>query len=273
MEELLANPAVQAAVAPFVVALVISAALFRSRLLGLAVVAAFATAIALTIGYSFETLTAVRKLILIGLASGLAVLALELAGAPASVRIRAALALAVAAGAVWVLWRVLQQQDAAKIALYGTGVALYAALLVESSLRAAADVISGAITSLILGLTAGALAILGASVLLGQIGVAAAAGAGAVLVAQAIAARRSPSGWTIALPGSVIAALVLLLAVFTASLPWYCLLPTLAVPWATRVLAPSRHGVWFTAAVTGLAAAVPAGIAVGLAWFGAGSAG
>src|SRR5205085_1918871 len=115
MEELLANPAVQAAVAPFAVALAMSAALFRSRLLGLAVVAAFATVIALTIGYSFDSLTAVRKLILVALASGLAVLALEVAGAPASARIRAALSLATAAAAVWVVWRVLQQQEAAKI--------------------------------------------------------------------------------------------------------------------------------------------------------------
>ena len=273
MDELLANPAVQAGVAPFAVALVVSAALFRSRLLGLALVAAFVTAVALTVGYSFESLTAVRKLILVGLVSGVLVLAIELASAPASARIRAALALALAAAAVWVVWRVLQQQEAAKIALFGAGVALYAAVLLESSLRAAADVISGAVTSLILGLAAGALGILGASALLGQMGIATAAGAGAVLVVQAVTLRRSPSGWTVALPGAVIAALVLLLAVFTGSLPWYCLLPTLAVPWATRVLAPGRRGVWLTAATTGLAAAVPAGIAVALAWFGVASPG
>jgi hypothetical protein len=273
MNELLANPAVQAGVAPFVVALAVSAALFRSRLLGLAVVAAFATAVALTVGYTFESLTAVRKLILVGLTSGAVVLAIELAGMPASARIRAALALAIAAAAVWVVWRVLQQQEAAKIALYGAAVALYAAALVESSLRAAADVISGAMTSLILGLAAGVLAVLGASALLGQIGVATAVGAGAVLVVQAVALRRSPSGWTVALPGAVIAALVLVLAVFTGSLPWYCLLPTLAIPWATRVIAPARRGVWFTAATTGLAAAIPAGVAVALAWFGVASPG
>jgi len=271
MDELLANPAVQAGVAPFAVALAVSAALFRSRLPGLAVVAAFAAVIALTVGYSFETLTAVRKLILVGLASGIAVLALELAGARASGRIRAVLALALAAAAVWLVWRVLQQQETARLVLYGGASALFAALLLESSLRAAADVISGAITSLMLGLAAGILAVLSASVLLGQIGIAAAAGSGAVLVVQAIAARRSPSGWTIVLPGTVISALVLLLAVFTASLPWYCLLPTLAVPWATRVLAPGRHGVWLTAAMTGLAAFVPAGVAIGLAWFAAGA--
>jgi hypothetical protein len=273
MEEFLANPAVQAALAPFAVALAISAALFRTRLLGLAVVAAFATTVALTIGFSFESLTAVRKLILVGLATGLVVAFVELRGTPASVRLRAALSLAAAAAALWVVWRVLQQMEVAKIALYGAAVAVYAAALVDSSLRAAVDVIGGAIASLVLGLAAGALAILGASVLLGQIGIATAAGAGAVLLVQALAMRRSPSGWAVALPGAVIAALVLLLAVFTASLPWYCVLPTLAIPWATRVLAPGRHGVWLTAGATGVAAIVPAAVAVCLAWFLGGSPG
>ena len=134
MDELLANPAVQAGVAPFAVALVVSAVLFRSRLLGLALVAAFATVIALTVGFSFESLTAVRKLILVALVSGIVELVIELAGVPASPRIRAALAFAMAVAAVWVVWRVLQQQEGAKIALYGAGVALYAAVLLESSL-------------------------------------------------------------------------------------------------------------------------------------------
>jgi hypothetical protein len=267
MEEFLANPAVQAAAAPFAVALVISAALFRTRMLGLAVVAAFVTAIALTIGFSFESLTAVRKLIVVGISTGLVAAFIELRGTPASVGLRTALSLAAAVAALWVVWRVLHQMDVAKIALYGAAVALFSAALVDSSLRAAVDVIGGAIASLVLGLAAGALGILGASVLLGQIGIATAAGAGAVLLVQALALRRSPSGWTVALPGAVITALAMLLAVFTASLPWYCVLPTLAIPWAARVLAPGRHGVWVTAGAGGLAAIVPAAVAIGLAWF------
>jgi hypothetical protein len=273
MEELLANPAVQAAAAPFAVALVIAAALFRTRLLGLAVVAAFATAVALTVGYSFDSLTAVRKMILVALASGVVLAAIELRGDAASVRLRIVLAMLFAAAAIWVVWRVLQQQDAAKVALYGAAVALYAAALLESSLRAAVDAIGGAVSSLVLGLAAGALAVLGASALLGQLGIATAVGAGAVLVVQVIARRRSPSGWTVALTGGVIAALILLLAVFTGSLPWYCLLPTLAIPWSTRIFAPGRHGVWLTAAGSGLAAVVPAGIAIALAWFGVAASG
>ena len=86
--------------------------------------------------------------------------------------------------------------------------------------------------ALILGLGAGALALLGASAMLAQIGIALGAASGATLLVQMIAGRRAPVGWTLALPASVIAALVGLLSVFTGELRWYCLLPTLAVPWA-----------------------------------------
>ena len=266
MDELLSNPAIQAGVAPLLVALCVAAVLHRTRLSGLAVVAAFATVIALTVGHSYEVLTAVRKLILVGLASGLVLAFLEWRGAAASAPTRRVLAAAAGAGAVWVVWRVLQQQDTAKAVVYGAAAALYAALLVEASVRAAPNVISAAAASLILGLAAGILAILGASALLGLMGVATAAGAAAVLLVQIISSRRAPAGWTVALPGAVIAGLVGLLADFTGSLPWFCLLPTLAIPWATRLFAPSRHSVWVTAAAA-VAGVIPAGVAIGLAWF------
>src|SRR3954470_10508022 len=103
MEELLANPAVQAAAAPFLVALAASVALRKTRLLGLAVVLAFAVVIALTVGFSFESLTATGKMMLVGLASALAVLALEMRRVPESAAVRAALAATVAAAAVWMV--------------------------------------------------------------------------------------------------------------------------------------------------------------------------
>ena len=77
MNTLLNNPAVQAGVAPFAVALIVAASLQRSRLLGLAIGAALATVIALTIGFSFESLTSMRKMVLVGLIASLLVLPLE----------------------------------------------------------------------------------------------------------------------------------------------------------------------------------------------------
>ena len=66
-----------------------------------------------------------------------------------------------------------------------------------------------------------------------QAGIAIGASAGAVLLIQMLTGKPAPLGWTLALPANVVAGLVGLLAVFTGALPWYCLLPTLAIPWAT----------------------------------------
>lgn len=273
MEEFLANPAVQAGVVPFLSALVVATALSRTRLLGLAVVAAFALVIALTVGYAFEPLTASRKLVLIGLGTALLVLGLEGPRASASPIVRSALAFAAAGGAVWMLWRVLAQQEPAQAALQGLAAAAYMALLLESSLRAGTggDGIRAAATSLMLGLAAGALGLLGASALLAQIGIAVGAGAGAVLLIHTIALQRGSPGWTLVLPAVAISGLVGLSAVFTGSLPWFCLVPTLAIPWTVRLVAPDRHPPWRAAVLSCLAGLIPALLALTLAWITSGA--
>jgi hypothetical protein len=140
------------------------------------------------------------------------------------------------------------------------------ALLFESSLRVD-DGVSAAATSLMLGLAAGALALLGASALLAQIGIAVGAGAGAVLLIHMAGLKRGPAGWTLVLPAATICSLVGLLAVFTGSLPWFCLLPTLAIPWAARLARRERDAPWLAAVLTSLAGVVPLLLAVGLAWY------
>lgn len=272
MDELLAHPAFQAGVAPLVVALAFALALRSSRLLGLAITAAFALVIALTVGYSFEPMTAMRKLVLAGLTTAVLILILELRTTPASILVRAMLAGAAAAAALWLSWRVLQQQDGAKAALWGAGAVVYVALAVESSLQVREDDIRAACSSLMLGLAVGVLAILGASAVLGLVGIATAAGAGAVLLIRMVGTSHRPSGWTLVLPAAVISALVGLMAVFTGSLPWFCLIPTLAIPWATRLVATDRHSRPLTAALMLLAGLIPALLAAALAWFTAGTA-
>src|SRR5204863_197146 len=80
--EMLANPAVQGGLAPFIAALVVAALLAPLRLGGLAVVAAFATAVYFIAGFTFEPLTATRKIILLGLAAPLAGIVIDFAFRP-----------------------------------------------------------------------------------------------------------------------------------------------------------------------------------------------
>jgi hypothetical protein len=266
MDQLMTHPAVQAALVPFVAALVVAVALRHTQLLGLAVVFAFAAAVGLTMGYSFETFTAARKLEVIGFSTAILVTAFAIAGMEQTGRARIALDLALAATVPWLLWRVLEQQELASAMLKGLASAAFAGLLLDAALRGSSDRIRSAMTAVMLGLAAGALALLGASVVLGQLAVAVAAGAGAVLLTL-LAGGTAPSAWSFILPAFTICGLASLLAVFTGSLPWFCLVPLLAIPWAARLVPRDLDRRWRTALLTLLACLLPAALAVGTAWF------
>lgn len=267
LDDWLNNPAVQAGVVPFLVALIVSACLQRTRLLGLAIGAGFLAAVALTMGFSFESLTSVRKLVLVSGAALLLVLLLEATATTGSVTARGMLAGASALASLWVVQRVLLQQEAGAVVLAGAAVVLYSAALVTSFHQVSGDPVRSAASALLLGLTAGALALLGASAQLAQLGIAIGASAGATLLVQMMAGKRAPVGWTLGLPASVGAGLIGLLAVFTGSLPWYCLLPTLAIPWAARWVPAEGRPVWLISILSGFAALTPSLLAVALAWF------
>ncbi len=271
MNELWDNPAVQAAIAPFVVAFIASALLHRSRLLGLAIGAGFLTVVFLALGFSFDSLTSVRKTVLVGTGAIALVLVLELLNVQQTPTVRAALAAAAGGAAIWVIARVLQQREAGGAVLAGVAAVLYLVALVESGNRTGTDPVRAASAALMLGLGSGALALLGASASMAQTGIAVGASAGAALLIQMITGKRAPVGWTLALPANVIAGLAGLLATFTGVLPWYCLIPTLAVSWATRLVPANRWPVWLTAFLSALAALVPMLLAVAIAWFTAGS--
>jgi hypothetical protein len=267
LDDWLNNPIFQAGVGPFLVSLMLAALLLNTRLLGLAIGSGFAVGVALTIGFSFQSMSSVNKLIVVGLAAAGLVLILEMTGMARNVAVGSAISGVAGIASVWVVWRVLQQQELPSAVLKGVLAALYLGLLVESGNRVADDPIRSGSAALILGLTSGTLAFLGASALLAQFGVAVGAAAGATLLVQMIARRRAPLGWTLPLVASVVAGLIGILSVFTGSLKWYCLLPTLAIPWMTRAVPANGRPVWLTAVWTSLVAMVPAVGAVLLAWF------
>ncbi|HEU0199585.1 MAG TPA: hypothetical protein VFR86_04045 [Burkholderiaceae bacterium] len=81
MNDLFDNPAVQAGVAPFVVATPLALLLVRTRFLAATVLAGVAVMLHLTIGFSVEPLTSVRKMVVVLFAAGAAALVMEMCGA------------------------------------------------------------------------------------------------------------------------------------------------------------------------------------------------
>ncbi len=76
--DLLNHPAVQGGVAPLLVALVIAAALARTRFAWLAIIGGYATTLALATGFQFSPLTASPKILLAGLIASVIGIAADL---------------------------------------------------------------------------------------------------------------------------------------------------------------------------------------------------
>jgi hypothetical protein len=270
VSDLLLNPGVQAGVLPFVAALALGLLLARSRFLALAVVGGLAVLLGLTVGFALEPMTSVRKLIVATLASGGLALALEAARIAPRRSVAGALGLLAGIAAVWAISRILAQKEAGPAILAGVAAFVFVAALVGGSLSATADPLRASVIGTCLGWGSGALAVLGASALLGQIGIALGTACAGAALAQMLRGGPAPSGWSVGLPASLGAALVGLLAVATGELRWYFLLPLLIVPFAARWV-PSgdarRH--WQYAFLAGFAALVPVAAAIAWAWMSA----
>jgi hypothetical protein len=221
MQELLNHPAVQAGFAPFLIALIVSELFLRIRLSGLAVIAGFATTVYLVSDFGFEPLTATRKIVWLGLSG--AALGLLFGSAISNWRSWLLVVLGGAAAA-WTLWRILQQQETSVMLQWGAACAGYVGLLVWSMdklLEKEALRVSCAATAL--GIGTGGAALIGASALLGQFGLALGFAAAAHLIIKFISNQPLPTGRMFTLPVALIAGLVGCLAVLSAKLPWYTL--------------------------------------------------
>lgn len=266
MTEWMQHPAIQAGFAPFCVSLVLSFLLMRTRFLAAAVVSGLVVLLLLTIGFGLEPLTSVRKGVLITLAATAAVVALEAVSMPRRLAIVAIAASTVALSAVWVLQRIIEQQTGGSTWLLATGAVLYVALIVGGALTWGADPVRAAVAGTALGWGSGALAIIGASALLGQIGLALGSASAAAALVQMWRGQSAPPGWTVGVPVAVGASFVGVLASVTGELSWTSLLPLLLVAPAAAVLPSVGRKLWQHAVLSGLAALVPVGIALALAW-------
>ena len=123
MEEFLANPAVQAGVAPFLAALIVAIALSRLRLGGLAVIAAFLVCMHFVTGIQFTPLTATRKILILAIAAAAIGPLLDFALKPTRIGV-ALIALAAAGGALWAFWPVIMQKPGTQAWLFGGSAAV-----------------------------------------------------------------------------------------------------------------------------------------------------
>ena len=233
MQELFNHPTVQAGLAPFLAALITAELFQRIKLSGLAIIAGFAVTVYLASDFTIEPLTASRKIVLLGMISALLGLLFSLLQAR---WVGLLLAILGGAAAVWTAQRILQQHPPAVALLWGTGCAAYVAVLVWSMDKLANEPLRAASAATALGIGTGGAALVGASALLGQFGLALGAAAAAHLLIQMITNQSLPTGRSFTLPFALIAGLTGCIAVLSAKLLWYSLPILAAIPLAAWLI-------------------------------------
>jgi len=270
MNDFLNHPAVQGGAAPFVVALIVALALGRVRLGGLAVIAAFCTAVYLISGFDFTPLTATRKIVLLALAAPVIGILVDFAFKPTRLG-TATLALAAGLATLWVFWPVLQQKDPKMALLMGGGAVVCIAWLVGFSLAAlSAHPVRAGAACLGLGIGVGVSAVLSASALYGQYGISLGAAGGAFLLPQMLSGKKYEAGATFMLPLALTAGLLAAATLILAQLPWYSLLALAFIPLAAGLPAPEKSPLWIQAVAVSACTLAVAAAAIGLAWQSAG---
>jgi hypothetical protein len=234
LQALLNHPAVQAGFAPFLVALITAELFQRVKLSGLSIIAGFAVTVYLASHFSLVPIASSDKIVFLGLVSAALGFLLSLIRLPWFTML---LPIVGGASAVWVVLRILQQQPSQTMLLWGAGCAAYVAILVWSFDRMENDPIRSSTAATALGMGTGASALVGASALLGQFGLALGSAAAAPLLIQMASNRTMPTGLTFTLPLAMIAGLTGCVAVLGAQLPWY-VLPILAAIPVTAIVVP-----------------------------------
>ena len=265
MQELLAHPAVQSAVAPLVVGLVVAVLLLPLRLSGLAGVAGFLVAVALIGNFSFSTLTATRKVVVLVAAAPLLGVVADFAFKPTRVA-GPVLGVLFGAAALWVYWSVLAHQPLAQGLRLGSAVAALVLWTVAATMPLQGDPVRVGAAGVALGVGAGIGAVLGASALVGQYGIALGAASGGYLLLVMMLGRRVSAGASLALTVAVGAALLACAAALLAQLPWAAAAALGLVPLAVRLPLPDRTHPGIQAVVAVFYALVPVAGCWALAW-------
>jgi hypothetical protein len=272
VNELLANPAVQAGFVPALVGLLAAAALRRTRFLVLVPLLALVAVVTLAIGVSFDPMTTVRKVVLCTLLAGGAALVLDGLEVEASRVLRSVVALAAVAAALWVGSRVLQQLEGAALWSKAALLCVFALALVSTFVATAGDTLKSLAAATVLGFNAGALALLGASASLAFMGIGIGAACGIAVLLLMAFGRAAPAARFLPLPVLAFAALAPMVAHLTGELTFYALWPLLLVAPAAALLKAPARSLWQQALLSGLPALLPALLSVALAWFRVGAA-
>lgn len=267
MNQLLSNPAIQSGVIPLVVALI--SALLLKRLnghwAGLSFAVAYYASVYLAAGFQFFPFTSTRKILVLGIVAIVIGVVIDNSKFSDKHSRSALTAIAVAAG-LWLIWPVMTRQEGFMLILFGIATMFYVGWITFGTHKIRKDSDRAAMVALGLGLGTGISAILGASALIGQLGIAIGAIAGAMLLLL-LFQQNIKLGSTFILPVGLLSGLLGIAAVTYASLPWYCLIPLAGIPLTSYVQIPGNlTKIKLLLILAAITLPLPV-ISIALAWF------
>ena len=264
MSDLLSNPFLQSSAIPFLIAFVTGFVTFRlwPAWTGLSVMAAFLASAYLIAGFQFSPLTSTRKILLIGMLSLVAGIALD--RLPPGKRIINILIVVIsAATVVWIMWPLLVRAQSQGVWWQTLAAIIYMAwnlVLFHRDSERTIPLVSGI---MVLAAGTGIAATVAATALLGQLASTIAAACGALWLLLLF--RDFRVGMQLSLPAVSLSALFGIAAVFYARLPWSSLAWLALVP--VLSLLPAMGKIRLHQAVYYiLLSLLPASVAVYLAW-------
>ncbi len=259
---LLEHPAIQSGVAPFLCALLISGIFYRfSTLAGLSIVAGFIVSAFLSTGFSFDPLTSTRKITLLILVAPVLGILLAISEKYSRLLLNAFYVFG-ALAMLWVMWPVLSR-DPVDMIMPVIGYMVYAAWMVGLFMRLSeTTALSAGAASTAVGFGVGITALIGASALLGQMGLSLGAAGAAYLLVQLLSKQDMDAGFTITLTSGFMAALILPAAVVYAKVPWIVIPLIAIVPLFAFYPFEDEQSIWKNTISLLIVMALPIGYAI-----------
>ncbi|MBL1293881.1 MAG: hypothetical protein COB61_008415 [Thiotrichales bacterium] len=258
--ELLNHPAIEAGIVPFVIALIAGAILPKRYAWWSTVVFTIAYFIAawLILDGRLTPLSSSRKLVILGMGAVIVGVISHLSCSAATLQ-RIFITLAVIAVG-WLIWPRLMRLDITQQLIMGGGAAIYAIWLTFAFHQLRDEDIASSISATILGLATGLCALVGASSLLGELGIA--IGASAAAISLYGLSRRIDHSAGFYFSVSVLCALIGIASVLYAKVPWHVLIALASIPLAAMLFEWRYKSGLLRIIKLSIFLLIPAGIAV-----------
>jgi hypothetical protein len=258
--ELLNHPAIEAGIIPFVIALIAGALLPRRYAWWSTVIFAIAYFFAawLILDGRLTPLSSSRKLVILGMGAVVVGFISHLSFSAATLQ-RILIAIAVIAIG-WLIWPKLTRLDITQQLITGGGAAIYAIWLTFAFHQLRDEDIASSISATILGFATGLCALIGASSLLGELGIAMGASTAAISLYGLSKRIDHSAGFYFAI--SVLCTLIGVASVLYAKVPWHTLIALASIPLVAMLFEWRYKNGWLRIIKLSVLLLIPAAVAV-----------